>query len=124
MSTAEGVPRQPDTGAVSAPQRLTAAAAQVGLIGALVWLWSTGSSDATATTVDWPFVLLATATPLTLALSAWTGRRLDRRFRSTGGVMMHVAAVVPQRITLGLLALALLIAPFAIFGAVVFGPMG
>lgn len=109
---------------MSTSQRLTAAAAQVGLIGALVWLWSTGSSDATTTTLDWPLVLRAIATPLTLSLSAWICWRLDKRFRSSGSATIRLAAVVPQLVTLGLLVLAVFITPFAISGAVVFGPMG
>lgn len=104
-------------------QRLAAAAAQVFLVALLVWLWSTGSSDATATTVDWRFVFLTLTTPLALALSAWIGWTLDKRFRSYETVTIRGAALI-QLATVGLLALALLIAPFAAIGAIVFGPMG
>jgi len=94
------------------------------LIAALAWLWSTGSSDATATTVDWAFVGLAIATPLAFALSGWIGWRLHELFGPTGPATIRSVAFVAQWTTLGLFALALLIAPLAIFGAVVFGPMG
>lgn len=111
-------------GAVSPRLRLAVASAQVCVIAALTWLWSTGSSDATATTVDWAFVGLALATPLVLGLSGWIGWRLHKRSGRTGPATIRSAAVLVQWTTLGLFTLALLTAPLAIFGAVVFGPMG
>jgi hypothetical protein len=111
-------------GTVSPRLRLTVAAAQVCVIAALSWLWSTGNSDATATTVDWSFVGLALATPAALAVSGWIGWKLRSRTGPTCRAIIRSAASVAQWMTLGLLALALLTAPLAIFGALVFGPMG
>lgn len=124
MMAAAGSTRLPDSGTVSARLRLTVASAQVCLIAVLVGLWSPGNSDATATTIDWAFVWLAIETPLVLALSGWIGWRLHKHSGSTEPATIRGAAFVAQWMTVGLLALALLIAPLAIFGVIVFGPMG
>lgn len=100
------------------------ASAQVCLIAALAWLWLTGSSDPSSMTVDWALVWLTIATPLSLALSGWFGWRLHKRAGSKGPATIRGLALVAQWITLGLFALTLWIAPLAIFGAVVFGPIG
>jgi hypothetical protein len=120
--TAWDAARQPETGTVSPRLTLTVAAAQVCVIAGLVWLWS-GDSDATSMTVDWVSVGLVGATPLVLALSGWIGWRLRKRSGSTGPATIRGFAFVARWLTFCLLALAVLIAPLAIFGAVVFGPM-
>lgn len=114
----------PGTQPGSTHLRLTVASAQVCLIAALAWLWLTGSSDPSSMTVDWALVWLTIATPLSLALSGWFGWRLHKRVGSKGSATIRGLALVAQWITLGLFALTLWIAPLAIFGAVVFGPIG
>ncbi|MBA4608527.1 hypothetical protein [Aeromicrobium phoceense] len=100
------------------------AISQLALLAALAWLWSTGVTDATATNVDWGFVLLATGTPVALVLSSWVGRRRQERTCPREPEATRVIALVTQRVTLGLTGLTLIVAPFVIFGALVFGPMG
>lgn len=109
---------------VSQRGRLAVVAAQVCVIAGLGWLWSTGSSDATATSVDWAFVGLSAATPLALAMSAWVGWKAGKRSSAAQRWSIRGSALGAQWLTLGLLAVALLVAPLAIFGAVFFGPMG
>lgn len=115
-----------DTDTVSPRARLILAVAQLGVIAGLAWLWTGTSTDASATTVDWAFVGITVATPLVLAVSGWIGSRVRRRRRSRPAeprTTRRVALIV-QWITLGLVAFAILVAPLAVFGALVFGPMG
>lgn len=100
------------------------AISQLALLAALAWLWSTGTTEATATNVDWDFVLLATGTSVALVLSSWVGRRRQERTGPREPEATRVIALVTQWVTLGLTGLILIIAPFAIFGALIFGPMG
>lgn len=101
------------------------AISQLALLAALAWLWSTGTTeDATATKVDWGFVLLATGTPVALVLSSWIGRRRQARTCPREPEATRVIALATQWVTLGVTGLTLIVAPFAIFGALVFGPTG
>ena len=104
--------------------RLSLAVVQLCVIGALGWLGATGDSDATATSVDWAFVGFAMAIPLSLAVSCWAGWMLQQRSSPGEPRVIRYVARVAQWITLGLLVISLATAPFAILGAIVFGPMG
>lgn len=97
---------------------------QLSVILVIGWLWMTGSSDASATTVDWAYVGLVILTPIALGLSALVGWRSKRRAVSRGSSAVRSIAAATQWTTLGLLALSLLFAPIGLIGGLIFDPMG
>ncbi len=105
--------------------RLAVAGGQVLLWLALTWWYSQDTSvPASATRVDWEFVLTVAATPLALAASGWIGWRARRYTGRTGPAPIRVIALFVEAVTLSLLGISLLMAPVVILGAIAFGPMG
>jgi hypothetical protein len=105
-------------------RELGAASAQMILIAVLLWMFFTGETDATATSVDWGLVALVVAIPALLVLSFGTVWLLRRRWRRSGARWSRAFVLISQGATLAVLLPALLVAPLTILGAVVFGPMG
>ncbi len=99
-----------------ATERLGFAALQLALIAALA-RYATGSG------ATWTYIAFLVASPLLLALSYWGGRSLRRRNRPAGTRAMRAFTGLAQGATLVLLVLSLLVAPLALFGALVFGGM-
>ena len=124
MTTSAPVTRLSGVGWGSPSARLAVAAAQILLIFVIGGLWWSGSSDPSATTVDWLFVGLVIATPIALALSGMVGWKSKRRAVSAGTRATRSVAAVAQWTTLGVLALSVLVAPIALLGALVFDRMG
>lgn len=124
MSTSAQASRLSGVGWGTPLARLAVGAGQILLIVGTGWLWLTGSSDASATTVDWSYVWLAIATPITFAVSGLVGWKSTRRAVSPGSLAARSFTVVTQWTTIGLLALSVLLAPIALLGALVFDPMG
>lgn len=103
---------------VRSRQVATAAAIQGAVLFLLVVALLTGESDATATSVDWTFVGFAALTPVALGIAFALGRSAKR----TGDSAPWTSAI--HLMTGVALVGALVTAPLAIFGAIVFGPMG
>lgn len=101
--------------------------AQTMVLGGLWWVWATGESDSSATRVDWNFVMLAAVTPVLLAGSlalGLLGSTARRHYGIKQPIGIRAFVFVVQAITASCCALSLLLAPFVILGAIVFGPMG
>ena len=105
-------------------RELGAATAQMILLAVLLWMFFTGESDATATSVDWRSVALMVAIPASLVLSFGTVWLLRWRWGRSGARWSRAFVLLSQGATLAVLLPALLSAPLTIFGALVFGPIG
>lgn len=96
---------------------LAAAALQGAVLILLVVALLTCGSDATTTSDDSTFVVFAALTPVALGIAFALGRSAKR----TGDSAIWTSAL--HLVTGVALVGALVTAPLAIFGAVVFGPM-
>lgn len=105
-------------------RRTTFAAAQVAIIVGLAGYLFTGSSDPTATTIDWGFVTYCVVAPLTLAVSFVTGWFLARRSGPIHSAVTRYFVGFPQVATLVLLVGTAVAAPFMILVSVTIEPIG
>ena len=108
----------------SPARRTTVAAAQLAVIVGLGVYLFTGSSDATATTIDWGFVTYCVVTPLSLAVSFVAGWFLARRSSPIHSAVPRYFVDFAQVATLLLLVATAVFAPFLILVSVTIGPMG